>query len=180
MLCPNCTRYSWQSTAGTCAHCSAATPNYYQKLCTQCSTDLDECEICRTNMGTKGSCSGSTGTPSNWVLKKNMKDNGGKASLNVGDELEITLDESRAKEYWTGRTHDSSFIAETHRGDFTQGQNYSTGYRTLKFKALAKGTTTLEIEEWQMRWEYSHWGGSSGYVKDSKTGTIYKLTITVK
>jgi len=179
MLCPNCVRYTWQSTAGSCEHCQAATPNYYNKLCTACSTNLDECEICRTNMGTKSSCSGSTGQASGWVLKKNMKDNGGKATLKVGEELEITLDETRGKEWFTGYAHDSSLVSETQRTDFLQGQNYNQGCRTIKFKAKSVGTTTLEIDEWQMRWDYSHYG-SSGYVKDKKTGTGYKITITVK
>ncbi len=180
MLCPNCTRYTWQSAAGSCESCSAATPNYYNKLCTACSTKHDECEICRTNMGTKN-CAPTPGKPSGWTLTKAMKDNGTKCSLKVGDELQITLDETRMKEWFTGSSHDSSLISESQRCDFLTGGNYNQGTRTIKFKAKSPGTTTLVLDEWQMRYDYGNsWGGSSGYVKDKKTGTSWKIDITVK
>jgi len=130
-------------------------------------------------MGTKGSTP-TPGAPSGWTLTKGTKDNGTKASLKVGDELQITLDETRGKEWFTSFQHDSSLISETLRCDFLQGGNYNQGTRTLKFKAKAPGTTTLVIEEWQMKYEYSRWGGSSGYVKDTKTGSSWKIDITVK
>lgn len=178
MLCPNCTRYTWQSTAGSCESCSAATPNYYNKLCAACSTKHDECEICRTNMGTKkGSGSGSA---SGWTLTKGTKDDGTKVTLKIGDELQITLDETRMKEWHTAYQHDSTLVSESQRCDFLQSQgNYNQGTRTIKFKAKAQGTTTLVIDEWQMRYDYSGWGGSS-LVKDKKTGTSWKIHITVK
>lgn len=180
MLCPNCTQYTWRSVAGTCQHCSGATPNYYNRLCAQCSTNLDECEICRTNMGTKSSSCTGTGNPTAWTVKKKLKDNGGSVTLKVGDELEVTLDETSAKEWYTGYNHNSSYIDETQRGTLTAGQTYGTGYRTITFKAKSPGKTTLIIEEWQMRYSYSGWGYSSSYVKDKKTGTTWTITVTVK
>lgn len=178
MLCPNCTRYTWQSTAGSCESCSAATPNYYTKLCSACSVKHDECEICRTNMGTKKACPPSA--PSGWVITKATKDDGTTVKLNVGDELQITLDETRMKEWYAGYQHDTSYISESQRCDFLQSQsNYNQGTRTIKFKAKASGTTTLVLDEWQMRYDYSGWGGST-LQKDKKTGTTWKITITVK
>ncbi len=179
MLCPNCTRYTWHSVAGSCKNCSAATPNHYQQLCAQCSTTLDECEICRTHMGTKSGGS-SSGSASGWTIKKSTKDSGGAVTLKVGDELEVTLDETRSKEWFTGYAHSSSIISESKRCDFIQSQsNYNQGTRTIKLKANAAGTTTLELDEWQMKYDWNSWSGSS-WVKDKKTGNTWKLKITVK
>ena len=80
MLCPNCTRYTWRQVQGSCENCTAVTANQYTKLCAQCSLTLDECEVCRTDMGTKGTSS-STSQPSNWIIKKKTTDNGGKVTL---------------------------------------------------------------------------------------------------
>ncbi len=189
MLCPNCTSYAWRKVAGSCQNCQVTVANDYHKLCPNCSTTLDECEICRTNMGTKSSsCSSGSTSQTSYTIKKNMKDNGGSVTLKVGDELEVTVDENRSREYYTGWAHDSSIISESNRGQQVAGQSHGShqhpNWRTITFKAKSLGKTTLEIDEWQMRYDYSGgygwYGGSGSWVKDKKTGTTWKMTITVK
>lgn len=185
MRCPNCTNYSWRSVAGICENCKATVPNNYQKLCTNCSTTLDECEVCRTNMGTKSSSgSSSSSSQAGYTVKKNMKNHGGSVALKVGNELEVTVDENNAREYHTGYCHDSSIIDETNRGQQMPAQYHGSHshppYRIFTFKAKKAGTTTLELDEWQMRWNYSGWGIGGGFVKDKKTGVTWKINVTVK
>ena len=178
MLCPDCSHHTWRGMQGTCENCQAVTASYNAELCDKCSNELDECEVCRCDMGTKAPC---TPQASGWVIKKNLKDLGSTMNMKVDDELHVTLDEDSgaARQWFTGTSHDRSLIKETDPGTFVAGKDYRHGSRTLQFKSLAPGTTTLVIEEWQMKYNWSGWGGGN-MEKDSKTGSVWKITINVK
>lgn len=179
MLCPNCTHYTWRQVQGSCESCTAPTANQYTKLCANCSINLDECEVCRTHMGTKSTPS-TKSSQSGWTIKKKQTDNGGSVTLKVGDKLEVTLDEQRMKEWFTGTAYTSE-ICEDKRGDFQQDpQQWNQGWRTLTYEAKNAGTCTLTIEEWQMKYDHGGgWGYTYRLVKDKLLNT-WTMKVTVK
>lgn len=167
MLCTPCTRKGFITVPGYCYHCGGYTPSSMLRLCDSCSQSLDECASCRTPMQT--STLPPSGTPSAWTIKKNTNDNGSTVNLKVDDELEVTLheDQGNYKEWKPGYVHDRSILSTLSAGVFQPGKQWGKGTRSLTFKALAPGKTTLEIVEHQL------WGGGT-------TGTKWTVTVNVK
>lgn len=180
MKCDGCKNKQLNYGLGFCRKCSATTPSNSCHLCDACSTQLSQCEVCGTGIGSQASGS-SYASPGGNTYKVTLraKDNGKTiGSVRVGEQVEIELDEDQysGKEYGV-KQKDSQFGLAGNT--FTQNaQNPRYGARSLLFDCLRPGTGEIELHEVQRNW-YSGWGGGGGHTP-VPNGKTFKVTVDVR
>jgi len=142
MLCSKCAGIYTDPSPGRCSSCSARTPTKTYRYCEQCSLHLGVCQLC-----TYGIISPSPG-PGHRFVKKYDRDDGGTATLAVGEELHVTLAEDLSSRVcWAAKSYGQGILSLL-SAPFLAGQgNSAQGTRTTIFQALAKGTTKLEMQQ---------------------------------